>query len=207
MSRNKSCSYSPFTSNVCPVVQKIIHLLGWGGKFWVLNFMQQHSICIIWHTIFLKPINTTWLVSLGFRHFWAVQRNPFFKTWIIPLHTSFVNSPICSCGHLRWWSLALCNLLFNVSIRVTELYTMALRGSLFVSWPFVINKDILIVYSLTTWIFVTFSMSAFNKSHLFLILYLSIALRIKFMLLWKWAYLYFKRRHNILLSTSSFFKF
>lgn len=143
---------------------------------------------------------------LRFRHFWAVMRNPIFQD----VDYSFIHFFLWICQYVlvntyggEAWLWAISYLM--LVIRVTELYTMALRGSLCVSWPFVINKDILMVYSLMTWIFVTFLMSAFNKSHLSLILYLSIALRIKFILLWKWAYLYFKHRHNILLSTSSFF--
>lgn len=82
---------------------------------------------------------------------------------------------------------------------------MALRGSLCVSWPFVINKDILKTYSLKTWFFFTFLMSTFKFCHLPIILYLSIVLRIKFILLWSWTYLYFKHIPNILLCTSCFF--
>lgn len=131
MASNKSCSYSPFTSNVCPVVQKIIHFLGWGGKFWVLNFMQQHFICITWHTLFLKPINTTWLVSLRFRHFWAVRRNPIFQDVDYSFIHSFYEFANMFLGEVRLHFCFVCGH-FRLCLLVVFLKCLPGLGYLFI---------------------------------------------------------------------------
>lgn len=145
------------------------------------------SICIVWHTPFLQPINTTrYMFSFPMvEAFLNPWEKPHFLTCILLLYTLL----LWICQYLlinnsdEAW---LCtHLLFNFSIRVPELYIMTLKVSLYVCCAFVINKGILIAYSLKSWFFFfTFLMSAFKFCHWSIILLLSIVPRIKSILLW-----------------------